>query len=526
MITAQPVADENPFGRSDENFVQLKLKLASPETAGMSHGDLEEMLESNGRKLLQMLLQDHLDLRAQRERVHGLDSPVVGADGRVRSYQRPSERGLMSIFGPVRAERMAFSANATTSLHPLDAALNLPAELHSHGVRRRVAVEVSKNSFDETVQTISSTTGARVAKRQVEELAVRAAEDFDLFYEKREAASGSQVDSTGPILVITVDGKGVLVRHEDLREATRKQAERRRRRRRTPHEPTNHEQRPNAKRMATVAAVYTIEPFQRRPEEIIRDLRPVADAVERAKRPRPEGKRVWASLVQEPEVVIRQAFEEALRRDPNRTKRWVALVDGNKDQIRILRRTAKKYRVRLTIVLDVIHVLQYLWKAVAVFLPGRSMQAEAWVTERFTEVLRGKASYVAGGVRRSATLRGLASEQRAAADECASYLLKYQSFLRYDEYLVAGLPIATGVIEGACRHLVKDRMDLTGARWRLERAEAVLRLRSLRSSGDFDEYWGFHLGQERKRNHDAHYVGAIPKTRASSQKRPALRRVK
>ena len=99
--------------------------------------------------------------------------------------------------------------------------------------------------------------------------------------------------------------------------------------------------------------------------------------------------------------------------------------------------------------------------------------------------------HVATGMRRSATLRGLSSEQRAAVDDCADYLLDYRDMLRYDEYLAQGLPIATGGIEGACRHLVKDRMDLTGARWGLQRAEAVLKLRSLQSSGDADAYWDF-----------------------------------
>ena len=105
---------------------------------------------------------------------------------------------------------------------------------------------------------------------------------------------------------------------------------------------------------------------------------------------------------------------------------------------------------------------------------------------------------------------------RSPADDCANYLLKYGPYLRYDQYLAAGLPIASGVIEGACRHLVKDRMDLTGARWGLKGAEAVLKLRSLRASSDFDEYWQFHLQMELERNHKTKYAdGRLP-----SQPRP------
>ncbi len=111
-------------------------------------------------------------------------------------------------------------------------------------------------------------------------------------------------------------------------------------------------------------------------------------------------------------------------------------------------------------------------------------------------------------MRRSATCRRLSATQRQAVDTCANYLLKRQKYLRYDEYLARGLPITTGVIDGACRHLIKDRMDLTGARWRLKSAEAVLKLRSLRSSGDFDAYWAFHKQQEFRRNHLSRYAEA------------------
>jgi hypothetical protein len=121
--------------------------------------------------------------------------------------------------------------------------------------------------------------------------------------------------------------------------------------------------------------------------------------------------------------------------------------------------------------------------------------------EKALRILQGKSSDVAAGIRRSATLQELSDKERENADKCADYLLKYRDFLQYDNYLAEGYPIATGVIEGACRHLICDRMDITGARWRLDRAEAVLQIRALRASGDFEEYWTFHKMQEFKRNH-------------------------
>ena len=113
-------------------------------------------------------------------------------------------------------------------------------------------------------------------------------------------------------------------------------------------------------------------------------------------------------------------------------------------------------------------------------------------------------------MRRSATLLQLKPEQRTSVDKCANYLLNNRDYLRYDLYLAAGFPIATGVIEGACRYLIKDRMDITGARWSLQGAEAVLRLRSLHVSGDWNDYWHFHLQQEQKRHHQALYFSGVP----------------
>lgn len=115
-------------------------------------------------------------------------------------------------------------------------------------------------------------------------------------------------------------------------------------------------------------------------------------------------------------------------------------------------------------------------------------------------------------MRRSATLRGIPTDNRVAVDDCADYLIRYRKLLRYEQYLAAGYPIATGVIEGACRHLINDRLDITGARWGLDGAEAILRIRSIRSSGDFNEYWTFHELQEWLRQHLDAYRGVPPST--------------
>jgi len=466
----------------------------------MTHSELEQFLNVDGREILRRLFQGYIDERGPGAAAES----VVDANGQEHTHQRLHSRSLQTIFGEVTLDRQGYGGREVESLHPLDAEFNLPLESYSHTLRRQVACATAKESFDEVVISVRDQTGVTIPKRQVEELARRASLDFELFYELKRAASAGRAISG--ILAITVDGKGVPMRKSDLREATRKAAAERKPR-------LNHRrskgEKAHTKRMSTVAAVYTIAPFVRTPEQIVRELGPVRDPL--PQRPRPEAKRVWASVKHPPEVIIKQAFEEAQRRDPKHTKEWIALVDGNQTQLDFLRLAARDYGVELVIILDLIHVLEYLWKAAWAFHSPGDRAAESWVGERLAGILRGRSSLVAAGIRRSATLRGLSETERVPIDDCADYLLKYREFLHYDRYLAKGYPIATGVIEGACRYLVKDRMEKTGARWSLEGAEAVLRLRSLRASGDFDEYWEFHLQQEYKRNHQARYKnGEVP----------------
>jgi len=521
---AQAVADVKDLPRdgffdADEKYLEIKSHLTSSEALGMEESTLEKWLETDGRELLRRLLQGHLLLRAGLERDLGRAEPIVGGDGVERTHERSSERGLMTVFGPVRVPRVEYGGRGLASLHPLDAELNFPIDSYSFCVRRRCAEEASKNSFDESTASIASTTGALVAKRQVEELTVSAAADFEEFYARRVAMSGRE--QSGDLLIISVDGKGVVMRREDLRPATKAAAEKEEHK--LEHRLSKGEK-GNRKRMAMVAAVYTIASFIRSPEDIVRDLSPARVAV--PNRPRPEFKRVWASLAKAPRKVVQEAFEEALRRDPMRRKTWVALSDGNKTQLKELKRAARKFGVNVVVVVDLIHVLEYLWKATTAFNKEGTREAERWVSERLLEVLRGRAGIVAGGIRRSATRRGLSREARLGADTCAKYLLKYKRYLRYDDFLARGLPIATGVIEGACRHLIADRMDITGARWRLLRAEAVLRLRALRSSGDFEEYWTFHEAQERARNHLPRYATEVVPLLRDSARRPGRSRLR
>ncbi|MGH7751854.1 MAG: ISKra4-like element ISHoc2 family transposase, partial [Gemmatimonadales bacterium] len=323
MSAAVAEVERDAYAAADACYGGMVGFLKSGESRHLTESQLERTVEERIRELARRLIQAHVEERAPGPAA----SEVRGSDGVARGRERVHERGVQTIFGEVRASRVGYGADGVDSLHPLDAELNLPEELYSLEVRRRAAEAAATQSFDETVASLERLTGSVVGKRQVEELVQRAALDFDAFYARR-SANPQQQEGTGSILVISADGKGVVMLPRDLREATRKAAEK-----------ASHKlekrlskgEKRDRKRMATVATVYTVAPHERRPEDVIRSMAP-HDESQPLPRPRPENKRVWASLEKSPAEVIEEAFREASCRDPDRKKAWVALVDGNKTQ--------------------------------------------------------------------------------------------------------------------------------------------------------------------------------------------------
>jgi hypothetical protein len=153
---------------------------------------------------------------------------------------------------------------------------------------------------------------------------------------------------------------------------------------------------------------------------------------------------------------------------------------------------AKRRQLDITIIVDLVHVLSYLWDAAWSFFAEGGPAAEEWVAHKAIEILNGRAGLVAAAIKRKATNLGLNPTDRKGADKCAKYLKAKARYLGYPKALAAGFPIATGVIEGSCRYLVKDRLELTGARWRLTGAESILKLRAVRKNGDWPPFWAFH----------------------------------
>ena len=402
---------------------------------------------------------------------------------------------METVFGRVVFRRLGYRAAGLDSRFPLDAALNLPANFYSPELKRQVVSTAIRQSFGATVDSVDQVTAGHVPKRQAEALMVEASQDVAAFYAQQARVNEDSRD----LLVLSMDGKGVVLHTEDLRPATREAAENKVHKLDTRLSPG---EKRDCKRMATVAAVYGLARYVRAANDVLTE----AGTGTPVKRPKPQNKRVWASLERESKEVIDEAFQEAQRRDPEHQRHWVVLVDGGVSQLKQVRACGEAHGVQITIVLDFIHVQEYLWKAAHALHPGKSEEAEAWVKERSDGLLGGYAADMMATDLRVAA-RSLKGSPAEAVENCARYLSNHRDYLHYQRYLQEGLPIATGVIEGACRYLVKDRLDITGARWRLKGAEAMLALRSVMASGDMDAYWAYHQANSFKRTHEARYQG-------------------
>ncbi|WP_405691130.1 hypothetical protein [Streptomyces sp. NBC_00057] len=218
----------DPFACSMEAAKPLAVRLSAPETAELDHAAVEHLIEAEGREILRRFFQDHLDLRALREDHDPPPQTVVGADGELRPHRETEHvRQLTCLFGKVTVMRCAWRSRGRPNVHPADVALSLPRGRHSHGIKRLAVREAIRSSFDQAVEAIGEWCGPVLGKRRAKSLVVEAARDIDAFCH-HEIASPCTADMP---LVIQVDGKGVVMRPEALREATRRAAEAKKRRR-------------------------------------------------------------------------------------------------------------------------------------------------------------------------------------------------------------------------------------------------------------------------------------------------------
>jgi hypothetical protein len=254
------------------------------------------------------------------------------------------------------------------------------------------------------------------------------------------------------------------------------------------------------KRMACVGGVYSVAPFRRTVEDVVNEI---LRKETQEQRPKPQNKRLRAVLTQEiggkevngKDVVFDWLAKELQQRDPQEQRTVVAIMDGETK----LRDLQELTISRAIGILDIWHVTEYLWELAYCFHRAESDEAEAFVDTYLRKLLEGKVNRVIGGIRQMATKRALPPSKWDKVEDCLTYFAARSDYMKYDEYLAAGYPIGSGVVEGACRHLVKDRMEQAGMRWRIAGAQAILSLRALYVNDDWDSFHVHRIQTEQRK---------------------------
>ena len=396
------------------------------------------------------------------------------------------DRRYVAIFGQLTIPRVVYGTREGQAIErvPLDEKLGLPAGHFSYVLQDWVQQFCLKGSFAEASESLHSLLRLRLGVRALEQMNQEMAKSVVPF---REAIEPPPADEEGPILVITADGKGIPMRRPP-------QDGPRRHHRRTKGEKAN------KKQMACVGAVYSIEPFVRTADDILDEVLRDQRGTER---PEPAHKHVWAEMTRDidgesvnaKDGIFCALFDDLNLRNTGHDRPVVCLMDGE----RALWDVQDVYFPEAVGVLDLFHVMERLWVAAHCFHKEGSEDAERFVEDRLRSLLEGNVGRVIGGLRQRLTKHHLSGSKRKTLESVITYLENNRRHMAYDQYLKAGYPIGSGVAEGACRHLVKDRMEQTGMRWTVSGAQAMLHLRATYLNDQWDEFVEHRIRCEQKR---------------------------
>lgn len=410
----------------------------------------------------------------------------------LRRLEQPHTRPYQSIFGSFELSRVVYGTREGQKIEfvPLDQQLQLPESKFSYLLQEWDQRLVVESPFAEVDATLEKILGLSQSVDSLERMNRKMAEPVVDYWDSLAAPEACE---EGELMVVSADGKGVPMRGA----ASTVPIE---------EHPQQLGPKPGSKKMALVGATYTVDRFVRTPEQIVGALfrRAQIDEDEQPDRPSPRHKRVRASLARSEAGTTEPAVEEVFgwmaleseQRNPGGDKPLIALMDGQES----FWDAAQYYLPEQAIpILDLLHVTPRLWNAAYLFHPKGSAAAAQFVRQRVLRILQGESPSVIRGLRHMATSSGLRGRKRKQLEKICQYLKNNLHRMRYDEYLEAGYPIATGVIEGACRHLVKDRMERAGMQWVLEGAQGMLDLRSIHLGEQWDEFTAYRIRKETER---------------------------
>ena len=425
-------------------------------------------------------------------------SEQTAPDGTRLKYQEKRPTTYFSVFGKVRFRRHYFHAPGQKGVCPLDAELSLPSRCYSDLLRDWAEYCTTNESYDESNRVLKRILGLSISKQALETAVQEDAVDVEAFYEQKAAPSP---ETEGPILVIQADGKGVpMVRTKPADQPARR----------------GKGQKRTKKKEAVVTAIYTIEPHPRTPQQVadalLRDIEenrePEQTSTLQPQRPVPVGKEVRATMKGK-DFALERLARRVDQREGEHIQQRAALTDGAEAlQDRVLSKFPG-----FELILDIIHVLGYLWDAANALLGETHPDRTAWVKEQLLLILSGKTTTVIQTLESLVQDPTISDAQREVLNTTIGYYRRNLPYMHYDRYLDRGWPISSGVVEGTCGHLVKDRMEQSGMRWTKSGAQAILDLRAVRVNEDWDAYQRFRRQRQHQRLYSSHPgVPSVTKT--------------
>jgi hypothetical protein len=445
---------------------------ARTATADRIERGLFKLLISLGAKLLTLFF-------VMRSQACSRQSLVL-ASGQELPYHRDTKRDYFSIFGKLAVWRPYFYQKALGGHSPLDAELSLGEDCYSDLVREVSEYLGVYSVYHKVSDFLDRLLGLHLSTRVLDQTIAEDAADVEAYYAQKLPPSPAQ---EAEILVIQADGKGVPMVMT------------------APAEPKvrlGKGQKRGHKKEAVVTTVYTIAVAPRTPQEVVASFFGQNRGETPSKTPsahsKPQNKHVWATLEGKDTALSRLARQVAPRQGTHITAQ-VALCDGCEAlQSRIAARFPDFAQV-----LDFIHAEEYLWDVANSLLGETNEQRTPWMAEHTLHMLSGQTEQVIAEFRQLAQDTHTTSAKRTQLTKTANYFERNLPYMDYPTYLAQGWPIASGVIEGACRHFVKDRCELSGMRWSQAGAENLLRLRAAAENEDWDAYHDFRKSQRHTR---------------------------
>ena len=471
------LTQEQAFLKAKDEFQNMIELAKQAATNGVLIHEIETHLWEGLLKMGRHMLQGYVDGQGT-----GDLGPTLEYEGHaLNRLEGLFDRRYVSIFGELTIPRTVYGTRLTQKFEmiPLDGRLGLPEGDFSYVLQGWDQSFCVQNSFDASRHNIQRILGLGQTLGSLEQMNRSMADDVAAFHAAQPVPPPEQEAS---ILVLTADGKGVPMRRDPNPDAP------------APSGRLRKGQKAGKKREACVGGVYTVEPFVRTADDVVDE---VLRKKSKENRPVPQNKQLRAALTQAiegqevkgKERIFSWFAEQVQTRNKAGTKPVVCVMDGARSLWTMLTR----YVSGVICILDIYHALEYLWLAAYCFFPEGSDEAKVFVTERLKRILEGKIGYVMGGLKQMETKGDLNKAKRTQLARVLTYFQNNRRFMKYDEYLANGYPIGSGVVEGACRHLVKDRMEGTGMRWRVAGAQAMLDLRAVFLNDDWESFQQYRI---------------------------------